>query len=427
VTGDEPNRAGAGAAGGRDPDRLYALPGLRDPEGWLDSYYLLIANAGSWEVGVFERGGGRLGARFTTEDEACRWLLGELVFPEREPRLLSAEDEQRSRQRTEALIRAAMARADQAAATTGRHAAPYQLDPGLIVDHFGQESGSFLYADRTPFAQRSLPPSALNTTDPAFPYGYHRYEVMRPFTVHAGRTAPAFGQPGGGLQLKVEAEFLPERPPLATIRWLLRAGYLRRVAPAPEPVQAAPPPSEPAGPVELYRRIARVLAGSAPDGWVKVTTRRYALRLTGEQHTVYQLEDGSSKVIHPKGFELAKAFTALREAMYQPGKGTWFTAELTLTREGRFSVDFDYDLEPDRRGPLAPGPPSYAAAARRRRGAGGPGAGDRARAASRPARAVRAGGRGGWQRRAVLQPLHASCRAGCAGVPPGAQPAAGGG
>ena len=92
------------------PDRLYALPGLRDPEGWLDSYYLLVANAGSWEVGVFERGRGRLGARFASEDEACRWRLAELVFPEREPRVLGAEDEQRSWQRTEALIRAAMAR-----------------------------------------------------------------------------------------------------------------------------------------------------------------------------------------------------------------------------------------------------------------------------------------------------------------------------
>ena len=340
------------------PQHLYALPGLREPEGWLDSYYLLVPNASRWDVAVWERGQGRLGARLATEDEACRWLLAELLVAEEPPRVLTAEQEQRSRERTGALIQAAMARAAQAATATGRYEAPFQLDAGLLVDNFGQESGSYLYADGTPFQQRSLPPSALTTTDPAFPYGYHRYEVMRPFTVRAGPAAPYFGQPGGGLQLKVEGDFLAERPPLATIRWLLRAGYLRRVAADAEPAQAepaAPPPGRPADPVELYRQIARIVAGNAPGGWVRATTRRYALHLTGEQHTEYQLEDGSTKVSHPKGFELTKAFTALREAMYQPGKGTWFAAELTLTREGRFSVDFDYDLEPAWHGPAPSG------------------------------------------------------------------------
>jgi hypothetical protein len=344
------------------PDRLYALPGLREPEGWLDSYYLLIANGGWWEVAVFERGQGRLGARLATEDEACRWLLGELLFAEEPPRVLTAEQEQRSRERTGALIRAAMAQAEQAATTTGRYEAPFQLDPGLLVDNFGQESGSYLYADGTPFQQRSLPPSALNTTDPAFPYGYHRYEVARPFTVRAGPVAPWFGQPGGGLQLKVEADFLPERPPLATIRWLLRAGYLRRVAADPEPAQAAPaapPPGRPADPTELSRQIARIVVSNAPDGWVRATTRMYAVRPTGERHTEYQLQDGSTKVSHPEGLELTKAFIALREAMYQPGKGTWFAAELKLTREGHFSADFDYDLEPAWHGP-APSARGYA-------------------------------------------------------------------
>ena len=231
------------------PQHLYALPGLREPEGWLDSYYLLFPTAGRWDVAVWERGQGRLGARLATEDEACRWLLGELLFAEEPPRVLTAEQEQRSRERTGALIQAAMARAAQAATATGRYEAPFQLDAGLLVDNFGQESGSYLYADGTPFQQRSLPPSALNTTDPAFPHGYHRYEVARPFTVRAGPVAPFFGQPGGGLQLKVEADFFPERPALATIRWLLRAGYLRRVATDPEPARAdpaAPPPGRPA-------------------------------------------------------------------------------------------------------------------------------------------------------------------------------------
>ncbi|MFW5415986.1 hypothetical protein J0910_05110 [Nocardiopsis sp. CNT-189] len=33
--------------------------------------------------------------------------------------------------------------------------------------------------------------------------------------------------------------------------------------------------------------------------------------------------------------------------MYQGGKGTWFLMEYTITPPGRFSVDFDYESEPD--------------------------------------------------------------------------------
>ncbi len=33
--------------------------------------------------------------------------------------------------------------------------------------------------------------------------------------------------------------------------------------------------------------------------------------------------------------------------LYQPGKGTWFTARCTITADGRMSFDFDYDNEPE--------------------------------------------------------------------------------
>jgi hypothetical protein len=54
--------------------------------------------------------------------------------------------------------------------------------------------------------------------------------VSRSFRVRAGLVAPAFEQPGGGVQFKVEATLLPEAPSLLSILWLLRNGYLRRVA-----------------------------------------------------------------------------------------------------------------------------------------------------------------------------------------------------
>ncbi|MEU9793282.1 TNT domain-containing protein [Streptomyces sparsogenes] len=74
------------------------------------------------------------------------------------------------------------------------------LQPGQKVDLFGSGFGHFLAPAGTPFAERALPPSNLNTLDPAYPFGYHLYEVTQPIVVEAGPARPWFGQPGLGLQ-----------------------------------------------------------------------------------------------------------------------------------------------------------------------------------------------------------------------------------
>ncbi|MGR3936726.1 TNT domain-containing protein [Streptomyces sp. BRA346] len=74
------------------------------------------------------------------------------------------------------------------------------LKVGQKVDLFGSGFGHFLAPAGTPYAERALPPSNLNTYDPAYPYGYHLYEVTKPFLVDAGPIRPWFGQPGFGLQ-----------------------------------------------------------------------------------------------------------------------------------------------------------------------------------------------------------------------------------
>jgi hypothetical protein len=37
----------------------------------------------------------------------------------------------------------------------------------------------------------------------------------------------------------------------------------------------------------------------------------------------------------------------LREGMYQEGKESWFTANLVIKRPGRYSIEYDYDNQPD--------------------------------------------------------------------------------
>ncbi|KZT24190.1 hypothetical protein NEOLEDRAFT_1170260 [Neolentinus lepideus HHB14362 ss-1] len=74
------------------------------------------------------------------------------------------------------------------------------LPVGLLVDRFGAETGSFLAPFGTPFAQRALYPSALNTANASFPYNYHVYNVTKAFMVLSGPIAPWFGQLGQGTQ-----------------------------------------------------------------------------------------------------------------------------------------------------------------------------------------------------------------------------------
>lgn len=106
---------------------------------------------------------------------------------------------------------------------------PVELEAGQSLDLFGSGFGRFLAPAGTPYADRAIPPSNLNTYTERYPYSYHLYEVTRPFTVDAGPIRPWFGQPGQGLQYVLNSEYIPEAPERLTIPWLVDNGYLRQV------------------------------------------------------------------------------------------------------------------------------------------------------------------------------------------------------
>lgn len=58
-----------------------------------------------------------------------------------------------------------------------------ELPVGMKLHRFGSESGRFLEAFGTPFVERALYPSTLNTMDPTFPNNYHVYKVLKRFIV----------------------------------------------------------------------------------------------------------------------------------------------------------------------------------------------------------------------------------------------------
>lgn len=88
---------------------------------------------------------------------------------------------------------------------------------GQRFGRFGGEFGKYVSPLDVPLPQRSLPPDALLKE-------YHQYEVVRSLDAESGLAdvgliAPAFEQPGGGIQIK-----LPR-----SVDWLVAHGYLRRI------------------------------------------------------------------------------------------------------------------------------------------------------------------------------------------------------
>lgn len=103
-----------------------------------------------------------------------------------------------------------------------------QLTPGVQIDRYGSEFGTFLAPAGSPYAWRSIPPQNLDATPPAG-CNYHDYKVIKPFDVYAGPVAPWFGQPGHGLQFQIDGRLLPGAPSGVNVLWLIKNGYLQRL------------------------------------------------------------------------------------------------------------------------------------------------------------------------------------------------------
>ena len=84
------------------------------------------------------------------------------------------------------------------------------LQPGTMIDRYGSDSGKFVAPIDTPYSARSLPPGSENSA-------FYTYEVLKPFDVNSGTSAPWFDQPGGGIQYQLPM----------SIRELRRYGYIK--------------------------------------------------------------------------------------------------------------------------------------------------------------------------------------------------------
>ncbi|MBB6173856.1 hypothetical protein HNR23_003916 [Nocardiopsis mwathae] len=264
------------------PPGLYVLPGDERPTPDQASSYYLLTEEGEGEdgysVGIVEFSQGRTGAEFRTEDEAARWLYLELVPGTSDPRALSDEEEQQASEQTGELVASARERID------GRVGGPSRvtLEPGQVVDAYGQESGSLLFPDGTPFSERGLPASVRRAAGDAGSGSgsgsgtgfdaaagadaYHRYRVAYPFQVQASLAPAEGGDPGGGVRFRVTADGFAQPPQLPSIRWLVANGYLERVTVTglPSDRPASPPPSPSPSPSPLVSPEASAPPSPAP-------------------------------------------------------------------------------------------------------------------------------------------------------------------
>ncbi|TWE15305.1 uncharacterized protein DUF4237 [Kitasatospora atroaurantiaca] len=116
---------------------------------------------------------------------------------------------------------------------TGPDGQPVKLNqtllPGQDIDRYGSEYGSFLAPEGLPYANRSIPPQSLDSTSAPAGCNYHDYQVVKPFTVHAGPIAPWFNQPGHGWQFQLDATLVPGAPERINVGWLVTNGYLKRL------------------------------------------------------------------------------------------------------------------------------------------------------------------------------------------------------
>ena len=85
------------------------------------------------------------------------------------------------------------------------------LRTGTVIDRFGQPGGNFLAPAGASYMGRAVPYDRLKMP-------YYRYEVLRPLRVQAGKAAPWFDQPGGGLQYKTALR----------VQDLVARGYLKQ-------------------------------------------------------------------------------------------------------------------------------------------------------------------------------------------------------
>lgn len=107
---------------------------------------------------------------------------------------------------------------------------------------------------------------------------------------------------------------------------------------------------------EIIKEIAQTVYNNVPvDNWDKVLVNVSMLTTYNELTVTYYVDDIKGKSFNPnypgapKNKKVNSLFAELRKGMYAltPGKGAWYDAEMTITKEGKFNMKYNYDNKPN--------------------------------------------------------------------------------
>ncbi|MCY9786886.1 hypothetical protein KIK06_23670 [Nocardiopsis sp. EMB25] len=97
---------------------------------------------------------------------------------------------------------------------------------------------------------------------------------------------------------------------------------------------------------EILQQVGGLILDSVPDDWSEIRAEFSAVVGMSTTDLTVTTDTGETR----KGkfpLQAVPLMSRLRAGMHDDGKGTWYTAAYTIRRPGSFSVDYDYDSEPD--------------------------------------------------------------------------------
>jgi hypothetical protein len=97
---------------------------------------------------------------------------------------------------------------------------------------------------------------------------------------------------------------------------------------------------------QLVSIITSEIAGAIDTPWANLRYESRRVAPYGELATHVTKSSGETVLEFPPR-SVSRLTRELREVMYRPGVGTWFTFTLTITPDGAADAQFDYDNEPE--------------------------------------------------------------------------------
>lgn len=96
---------------------------------------------------------------------------------------------------------------------------------------------------------------------------------------------------------------------------------------------------------ELVQQIGIALLEAAPDGWLRLDLVATLASSAQDYGLVVLMNNGTSAEVAPPA-EAADAFVALRELMYLPERGAWFSARFVMNPPTEYHVYYNFQHDP---------------------------------------------------------------------------------